>query len=85
MVLMQTVTLSIRISKAEKLALRRRARQEHISQSTLIRRALRAYGAIPEPDNAKTGYDVIKHLIGRSRGHTPDLSSNPKHMERFGE
>jgi len=49
-----------------------------------VRRALRAYGVTPEPDKAKTGYDVIKHLIGSCRGGSPDLSTNPKHMEGYG-
>ena len=81
---MQTATLSLRISKAESQALRLRARAEGVSQGSLVRRALRAYGVTPEPDKAKTGYDVIKHLIGSCRGGSPDLSTNPKYMEDYG-
>ena len=77
-------TLSIRISKVESKALRERARQEGLSQGSLVRRALRAYGVTPKPGIAKTGYDVIKLLIGSCRGGSPDLSTNPKHMEDFG-
>ena len=81
---MQNATLSLRISQAERKALRQRARAEGLSQGSLVRRALRAYGVTPEPDKAKTGYDVIKHLIGSCRGGSPDLSTNPKHMEDYG-
>src|SRR5262245_47383212 len=45
---MQTETLSLRISKAERRALRERARREGVSQGNLVRRALRAYGVTPE-------------------------------------
>ena len=82
--LVQTATLSLRLSQAERKALRQRARAEGLSQGSLVRRALRAYGVTPEPDKAKTGYDVIKHLIGSCRGGPSDLSTNPKYMEEFG-
>ncbi len=81
---MQGETLSIRISKAEIKALRQRARREGLSQGRLVRRALRAYGVTPDPTPAKTGFDVIKHLIGSCRGGPSDLSTNPKHLEDFG-
>jgi hypothetical protein len=86
---MQTETLSIRISKAEITALRKRARQERVSQGSYVRRALRAYGSKPaqaaESKPAKSGYDVVKHLIGRCKGGPKDLSTNPRYFEGFGE
>jgi Ribbon-helix-helix protein, copG family len=81
---MQTETLSLRISKAEIRALRARARKEGISQGGLVRRALRAYGITAEPEPGKSGYDVIKHLLGRSRGGAKDLSTNPQHLKDYG-
>ena len=81
---MQTETLSLRISKAESRALRERARQEGISQGNLVRRALRAYGVTPELESGKTGYDVIKHLLGRNSGKSTDLSTNPEHLKDYG-
>ena len=82
---MQTETLAIRISKAERTAIRKRAKLEKLSQGDLVRRALRAYGVTSEPAPAKTGYDVIKHLIGSCKGGPSDLSTNPKYMEGFGQ
>ncbi|MSU24756.1 MAG: ribbon-helix-helix protein, CopG family [Opitutus sp.] len=81
---MQTETLAIRISKAERTALRQRARKEKVSQGDLVRRALRAYGVTPHPAPAQTGYDVIKHLIGRCQGGPRDLSTNPAHLADHG-
>ena len=81
----QVETLSIRISKAEIKALRQRARAEKMSQGAIVRRALRAYGVTPEPEKAKTGYDVIKHLIGSCKGGSPDLSTNSKYLEGYGQ
>ena len=81
---MQTETLSLRISKAESRALRARARQEGISKGHLVRRALRAYGVTPAPESAKSGYDVIKDVVGRSQGKSKDLSTNPEHLKDYG-
>lgn len=81
---MQTETLSLRLSKAESRALRERARREGISQGSLVRRALRAYGVTPEPEPDKTGYDVIKHVLGRNRGKAKDLATNPEHLKDYG-
>lgn len=82
---MQVATLSLRISKAEVKALRSRARKEGVSQSSVVRRALRAYGVTPESEPRKSGYDVIKHIIGKNRGGPKDLSTNKKHLVGYGE
>jgi len=84
---MQTERLSIRISKAEIATLRKRARQERISQGKLVRRALYAYGVTPEPKVKPTqsGYERIKHLAGIYRGGSKDLSTNPRHFDGCGQ
>lgn len=81
---MQTETLSIRISKLESAALRRRARDEKTSQGQLVRRALESYGITSAP-TGRSGFDVIKHLIGSSHGGPRDLSTNAKHLEDYGQ
>lgn len=81
---MNDETLSLRIPRAELEALRKRARAEGVSQGSLVRRALKAYGATVETPRAKTGYDVIKPFLGRSRGGSKDLSTNPKHLAGYG-
>lgn len=82
---MQDQILSLRLSKAESRALRARARREGVSQATLIRRALRAYGVTPETEPQKTGYDCIKHLLGTQQGGPSDLSTNPEHLDDYGQ
>jgi len=77
-------TLSLRITKAESRALRERARREGMSRGNLVRRALRAYGITPAAEGT-SGYDVIKHLVGRSAGGPKDLSSNPRHLDDYGQ
>lgn len=81
---MQTESLSLRISKAELRALRARARQERVSQGSIVRRALRAYGVTPEPDPNRRGYDVIRDLVGKNRGGAKDLSTNREHIAGYG-
>ena len=51
----------------------------------MVRRALRAYGVTPEAAPEKTAYDVIKHLIGKSRGGPADLATNPEHLDDYGQ
>ncbi len=82
---MQTNALSLRISKGESKALLERARKEGISQSSVVRRALRAYGIMADSDSDKSGYDVIKHIVGKYRRGPKDLSSNPKHLVGYGK
>lgn len=81
---MQIQTLSLRISAAESLALEQRARQEGISKGSLVRRALRAYGVTAELGDGESGYDVIQHLVGKARGGSRDLATNPKHLAGYG-
>jgi hypothetical protein len=81
---MQTQTLSVRITASEGQALEQRARDEGVSKGTLVRRALRAYGVTPELAPGESGYDVIKHLVGKAHGGSRDLSTNPKHLSGYG-
>jgi hypothetical protein len=81
----QDQTLSLRLSKTERRALRDRARREGVSQATLVRRALRAYGVTPEAEPHRSGYDVIKHLIGTLEGGPIDLSNNSEHLDDYGQ
>ena len=81
---MQVETLSIRISKAERSALRAAAKKSKTSQGQIIRQALRAYGIVPKEGAKPTAYDLVKDLIGKYKDGPGDLSTNPKYMEGFG-
>lgn len=82
---MHVETLSIRLSKAERTALRRAAKKDKISQGQLVRQALQAYGVAPKKQPAPSAYDLVKDLIGKQSGGPGDLSTNPKYMEGFGK
>jgi hypothetical protein len=82
---MQITALSLRISREESKALRERALKEGVSQSSLVRRALRAYGITPEQLPAKSGYDMIRDVIGQYHGGPKDLSANPRHLADYGK
>jgi hypothetical protein len=81
---MQIETLSIRLSKSERTALRMAARRSKISQGQLVRQALRAYGVAPKDQPKPSAYDLVKDLIGKNKGGPGDLSTNPKYFEGFG-
>lgn len=81
---MQTETLSLRITEAESRALRERARQEGVSQGSIVRRALRAYGVVPALESGESLYDRIQPFIGKVKGTPPDLSTNPDYFKDFG-
>ncbi len=81
---MHIETLSIRLSKAERTALRMAAKKGKISQGQLVRKALLAYGVGATGKPAPNAYDLIKDLIGKNKGGPGDLSTNPKYMEGFG-
>lgn len=82
---MQVAALSLRVSKEESKALRERALKDGVSQSSVVRRALRAYGVTPEPLAAKSGYDMIRDIVGQYRGGPKDLSANPRHLATYGK
>jgi hypothetical protein len=82
---MRTSTLSLRISKGESKALLARARKDGVSQSSVVRRALHAYGIMANSDSDKSGYDVIKHLVGTYRRGPKNISSNPKRLAGYGK
>jgi hypothetical protein len=79
----QTETLSIRISRAELVALRKRARDEKVSMGKLVRQALANCGIVAETSQ-QSGYYRIKHLVGRMHGGPANLSTNPKHLVKYG-
>lgn len=81
---MQVETLSIRISKSERAALRAAARKGRTAQAQIVRQALRAYGVVPKEAGKPSAYDLVKDLIGKYTDGPGDLSTNPKYRDGFG-
>jgi Ribbon-helix-helix protein, copG family len=59
------------------------ARQEGITKSRVVRRALEAHVGKRRAKKAPRAFDLVKDLCGSVRGPA-DILSNPKYMEDFG-
>ena len=79
-----TKTATLRVPKSERTEMRKRNDLQKLPSSKVLGRALRVRVVTPEQSKAKTGYDVIKHLIGSCKGGSRDLATNPKHLQDFG-
>jgi len=75
-------TVSVKLSPPLARWLSRRSRELNRTQSDLVRDALEqqrnGHGGV-------TCHDLAKDLCGIMRNAPPDLSTNPKYMEGFGE
>lgn len=80
---MPTITCKV----SEKLAaqLEKLARSERRSKSDVVREALENRFKSKRGGGPITGYDLVKHLCGSIKGGPPDLATNSKYMEGFGE
>ncbi len=80
-------TLSIKIDKPLESTLAALVKQEKVSKSELVRRALQAYAkqrsgiAVAATPSA---LDLAGDLVGCFSGTPADLASNPAHMADFG-
>lgn len=76
--------ITVRIPPNLGKELRRRASLKGRPESELMREALEKYLAEPAP---KSAYDIAKEagIIGCAKGLPPDLSTNKKYFEGFGE
>jgi|SRR6185437_3378870 hypothetical protein len=77
--------LSVRITPKLHKLLRKRAKASGKSESEIIRSTLEKELGVEKPQ--RTLYDVLNDIgfIGSASGSPPDLSTNKKYMEGFGE
>lgn len=81
---MQTITL--KVSEALQRDLDRASRQQRISRSELVRRAVRQYvSQTQESDGFVSALHLAGDLAGSIRKAPVDLSTHPRHMEGYGE
>ncbi|MFP4229420.1 MAG: hypothetical protein ACLFTE_11430 [Salinivenus sp.] len=83
------ISITIEITPAQKERIEQWAEQHDLSPETAAAQALaRGLDAPPEEDSeeAQPGsfLDGLEHLVGSVEG-PPDLTTNPKHMEGYGE
>lgn len=82
-----TKRLSVRIDEELERKLRKRARAAGVSQSEALREAIRAWAEADEEDEHLSYGERLRRsgLIGCIEDAPPDLSTNPRYMEGFGE
>ena len=76
-------TITLKVSKEVDEQIRYQAERQGVSKSSVVREALAAYLAEPNPKK-KTAYDGMRHIIGSLEG-TSDISTNPKYLEGLGQ
>lgn len=77
------VPVSLKMPKRLAAQVRAAARERGLSKSALIREAIESYLAGYAPP-VPSALDMAADLVGSWEG-PPDLSTNPKYMEGFGE
>ena len=79
-------TLTVKISSTLEHELRKASDQAHLSKSELVRRALEAYfGQRKTTTPLVSALDQAGDLVGCFSGGPSDLSSNPRHLDGFGQ
>ena len=80
-------TLTLKIPLGLDTALAEASARQQLSKSELVRRAVTAYlgrdGA--ETVSAPSALDLAGDLVGCFGGGPADLSSNPRHLDGFGQ
>jgi len=70
------MTISVRLDEKTKRRLSRYAREQRVSQSEVVRRAINAYMNSDDTMDGVSLYDRMKDIIGSVRGGPTDLSEN---------
>jgi predicted DNA-binding protein len=78
-------TLSIKLDSPLENVLLKLSKQERVTKSELVRRALHAYASQRmEKVPARSALDLAGDLVGCIKDGSPDLSSNPRYLDDFG-
>ena len=77
--------INVRVDTRLKHRLEAEAKEKGVSPSEIVRQALEEHVSKHKPQ--ESCYDLAKRLgiIGSAKGLPADLSTNPVHMEGFGE
>jgi len=77
-------TITVKIPEEMGGALDAEAKKRHVSKSEVVRYCIETVlsGQVKEPPSV---YDLTKDLCGKHKGGPPDLSTNPKYLDGFGE
>ncbi len=81
-----TSTVSLKVPQKLDRRLARVSKSQGVSKSEFIRRAVeKALDEAQPPPLEPSLYERAKDLLGVIKGTPPDLSTNPKYMEGYGE
>jgi metal-responsive CopG/Arc/MetJ family transcriptional regulator len=77
--------INVRVDTRLKQQVEAEAKEKGVSPSEIVRQALEEH--VRRHDPQESCYDLAKRLgiIGSAEGLPADLSTNPAHMEGFGE
>ncbi len=75
-------TISMRLPDKLVDELNRAAKKRRVSKSQIMRESLEAS---LRPQKFVSCLDLVRDLAGSIKGGPPDLATNPKYMEGFGE
>ncbi|WP_420467595.1 CopG family transcriptional regulator [Panacagrimonas sp.] len=79
-------TLSLKVADALDRDITRMSRRQGITKSELMRRAVQLYLAQRDGNEPfVSALELAGDLSGSIEGAPPDLSTNPKYMEGYGE
>lgn len=79
-------TLTIKIPAGLDTALAQASERQQLSKSELVRRAVAAYiGQAQSQARGPSALDLAGDLVGCFSGGPADLSSNPRHLDGFGQ
>jgi Ribbon-helix-helix protein, copG family len=79
------VTMTVKLPPATSARLSAAARVRRVSKSQIVREALEKHLKYNGKSRRPTFGELAGHLAGSLKGGPGDLSTNPKHMEGFGE
>ena len=77
-------TISVKIPESLKLRMETESNRRGLTKSRLIRETLERAFTAKRAEAAATVFDLTKDLCGAVTGGPRDLSSNPKHLDRYG-
>jgi hypothetical protein len=78
-------TISLKLPEALLAELEEASRLRKMSKSALVRAALRRELSATNQKRKPSCYDLARDLAGSIKGLPPDIATNPKYMEGFGE
>ena len=83
------ITMTVKLSPTTSARLAAEAKARRVSKSQILREmAEERYSSSRRKKNKKpfiSVYDLVADIVGKGTGGPPDLSTNPKYMEGFGE